>query len=136
MSSDRSKYNAEKEAKFRELLKNGGNAWIFFDPKYHGVIVPAAQRQSKVCVLQWGTRMAVPVRHFVVSQEAVSGALTFKGVWEMCFIPWEAIDRMQGDYGTGDTWFSHGGNPTVTFEPEGAKIINLNAWKIAKAMKG
>ncbi len=135
--NDRSKYNAEKEARFREILRTN-NVWTYFDPKYPGVIVPPTQRQSKVCVLQWGLKMAVPVRHFVLSNEAVSGALTFKGVWEMCFVPWEAIDRMQGDYQSFDTWFSHGESPSIV-EPQGAKVINMQAWarnKLERILRG
>ncbi len=138
--SNRSDFNAEKEATFRKLLRSAtSEAWTYFDPKYPGVIVPSHLKQSKVCVLQWGLKMEVPVRHFVISAEAVSGLLVFRGMWESCFVPWEAIDRMQGAYGANDTWFSHSGRAAGEPEAPMAKVIDMQTWaraKVAKMLRG
>jgi hypothetical protein len=89
-----------KKAVALELLK-GPSLFVHLDPRRDNVVVPPWFKRQPQLVLQLGLNMAVAIRDLDVTDEGISGTLSFNRSPFWCFAPWTAVYALVGEDGRG-----------------------------------
>jgi stringent starvation protein B len=87
-----------------EALLRGSSMFVHLDPRREGVLVPAWFKRQPQLVLQLGLNMAVPIRDLAVTEQGVSGTLSFNRSPFWCNVPWGAVYALVGEDGRGMVW--------------------------------
>ena len=80
-------------------LKTKESIFLMVDARLPGVLLPNKLRSKADCMLQIGYNMPVPIPDLLVDEIGISGTLSFNQTPFFCFIPWDAIYRLDGDDG-------------------------------------
>jgi hypothetical protein len=76
-----------------------GSVDVYLDPRRPGVVVPGHLRTGPRLILQFGRTRKVPIPDLRVSDDGISGTLSFDGGAFACTIPWTAVFAA---FGVGD----------------------------------
>lgn len=79
-----------KRIRFDRALAES-SAFLHFDPRRAGVLVPPFLRARPQVVLQFSHRFPNPMREFVVTDESVSAVLSFARIPFHVVVPWSAV---------------------------------------------
>lgn len=97
-----------------KLLSESYSAYVYFDSRHKGVVVPKDILDRPQLVLQLGMNLVVPMTDFRMSPEGWSATLSFGRRPFHCSVPWEAVYLIVNDDGMGAVW--------VEDAPEGVDI--------------
>jgi stringent starvation protein B len=86
-----------------ELLE-GPSLFVHLDPRREGVTVPERFRKQSQLVLQLGLNMAVRIADLEVTEEGITGTLSFNRTPQWCVVPWSAVFALVGEDGRGMVW--------------------------------
>src|SRR5688572_10441611 len=81
-----------------------GDVFLHLDPRRQGVMVPVNFRANHKLVLQFGYDMPVRIPDLIISDEGVSGTLSFNRNAEWVFVPWSVVYAMTDAGGDGCMW--------------------------------
>jgi len=85
-------------------LLQGPSVYVHLDPRRDGVTVPNWFKNQPQLVLQLGLNMALPIHDLDVSDDGISGTLSFNRRPFWCMLPWTAVFGLVGEDGRGMIW--------------------------------
>ncbi len=85
-------------------LLQGPSVYVHLDPRRDGVTVPNWFRNQPQLVLQMGLHMALPIHDLDVTDDGISGTLSFNRRPFWCMMPWSAVFGLVGEDGRGMIW--------------------------------
>jgi stringent starvation protein B len=87
----------DKAELFIGMYNQGRLVNVHIDPRRKGVMIPPNLRTCPHIVLQYGSRMAVPITNMEVSSLGISAVLSFGHLGANTFIPWHAVFAIADD---------------------------------------
>lgn len=87
-----------------QILTLDNSLFIHVKVNTPGVLVPQSLQKKSYVVLQVGFDMPVPIPDLRVTEEGVSGTLSFRGVPFFCVVPWDAVSALINDKGRGQVY--------------------------------
>jgi hypothetical protein len=96
------KKRQQKRQVFEGFLEQG-DAFLVFDPRKGGVIVPEHLRKQNSLSLQFGYNLVIPICDLTITDDLVTGTLSFDRSPFWCAIPWDAVFAVisAGELGVG-----------------------------------
>jgi hypothetical protein len=85
-------------------LLDKGNVDIYLDPRKRDVIVPLKYKFDSRLILKVGRSMPIPIPDLRVTDDRVSGTLSFDQEPFFCSVPWSAVFAAVGEDGRGWVW--------------------------------
>jgi len=116
-------------------LLRGPSLLVHLDPRKPEVVVPPDFKQQSQLVLQVGLNLAIPIRDLEVTDEAISGTLSFSRTPFWCFVPWAAVFALAGEDGRGLVW-PEDVPPELAVAPEHAAAERAPRRPAAKRPRG
>lgn len=87
-----------KRTVIEKLLDEENYILIVVNPQVEGVKLPKHLLESNQLIgLHIGYRMAIPVPDLAISDDGISGTLSFSQIPHLCFLPWSAIAQVTVD---------------------------------------
>lgn len=100
--------NEEKLYVIRELLKERHSSVQFTFVPNERCFIPKHLSDRKVLNFQVGYFMQIPIPDLLINDEGISGTLSFNGVPEYVFVPWECIYVAHRGEGRARTFYNFG----------------------------
>jgi predicted methyltransferase MtxX (methanogen marker protein 4) len=86
-----------------KFLATGQSLFVHLDPRKSDV--PMHFKKNGTIVLHYGLNMPKPIHDLFVSNDGISGTLSFLSLGNVeTFVPWEAVQAMTDDSGIGYVW--------------------------------
>lgn len=83
--------NSTKRNVVENLLAEGGRLLVRFDARAVGVAVPSSHAADYALALAFGYNLTPQIPDLEVTDDGISGTLTFRGAAHRCVVPWSAL---------------------------------------------
>jgi hypothetical protein len=112
----------DKRSAFERALSRSC-AFVHFDARAMGVLVPQNLRASEHAVLQFSHRFPLPMREFVVSDDGVGAVLSFGRRPFNVFIPWRAVFSIVDGDALPAVWLDDAPNSVIGDIPDDVREL-------------